>query len=446
MKHTRILAILAISLFASMLADSQQPPNTTPPDLTASAKQFISLLEAKDFAGAEKAFDSTMKEVLPEAKLRETWDAVTTQAGAFKRQVDTRIEVRGDYQVVIVACEFANATVNVEVVFDRTELVAGLFFKPPKPVSEYTAPSYVRPDTFREQQVTVGSGEWALPGTLTLPIGKGPYPAVVLVHGSGPEDRDETIGPNKPFRDLAWGLASQGIAVLRYEKRTLQHQAKFASLTGLTVKEETIDDALAAVALLRTTPGIKPNNIFVIGHSLGGTLVPRIGLADSKIAGFVVLAGAVRPIEDLILEQSTYILSLDGTISPEEAIKLEEVKQEVAKIKKLTAADANSSLTPFGVPAAYWLDLRGYDSAKTAQKLKQPMLVLQGERDYQVTMVDFQLWRAALNSRRNVTFRSFPNLNHLFIEGTGKSAPAEYNLPGHVAEVVITEISSWIKK
>jgi pimeloyl-ACP methyl ester carboxylesterase len=133
---------------------------------------------------------------------------------------------------------------------------------------------------------------------LSLPSGAGPLPAIVLVHGSGQHDRDETIGPNKPFRDLAWGLASRGIAVLRYEKRTRQHQQRVAQLeNGFTVKEEAIDDAGAAVALLRNRTGIRANRIYVLGHSLGAMLAPRIAAADPAVAGLVLMAGPVRSLE-----------------------------------------------------------------------------------------------------------------------------------------------------
>src|SRR5690606_33004513 len=142
----------------------------------------------------------------------------------------------------------------------------------------YQAPSYADPARFSEREATVGSGTWALPGTLTLPKKEGKFPAVILVHGSGPNDRDETLGPNKPFRDLAHGLATRGIAVLRYDKRTLVHPKALASEVGaaLTLREETIDDALAAAALLRTIPEVDASKIFVVGHSLGGTAIPRI--------------------------------------------------------------------------------------------------------------------------------------------------------------------------
>jgi dienelactone hydrolase len=279
---------------------------------------------------------------------------------------------------------------------------------------------------------------------LTIPVGAGPFPAVVLVHGSGPNDRDETIGANKPFKDLAWGLASRGVAVLRYEKRTKQYGAKMVSIPKLTAKEELIDDALAAVELLRKTEGIDAKRIFVLGHSLGGMFVPRIGRLDPNIAGLIALAGTTRPLEDVIPEQLAYLFSLDGTVSPEEQKQIDEAKEQAAKVKTLKPEDAGS--TAFGVPASYWLDLRGYDPAESAKALQQPLLILQGERDYQVTMEDFKRWNAAVAGKKNVTLKSYPGLNHLFIAGTKPSTPLEYDQPAHVDEHVIDDIASWIKK
>jgi dienelactone hydrolase len=441
-----LLALSTVVLIGYASSHSQESGDATASELVASAKAFVALLAERDFSNAEMLLDDTMKSLAPKEELQKIWDGVIAKAGAFKKQDGTRTEEGGGHSAVIITCEFEKAALPIRVVFDQERRVAGLFCAPAEMVFEYTPPGYAEPDAFHEKDVIVGTGEWALPGTLTLPVGHGSFPAVVLVHGSGPNDRDESSGPNRPFRDLAWGLASQGIAVLRYEKRTKQHGHKYGSVLRPTVKEETVDDALAAVALLRKTEEIDTNRIFVLGHSLGGTLVPRIGKADPGIAGFIVLAGAVKPLEDALLEQATYMCSLDGVVSKEEEASLEWIKELVAKIKNLKPSDVDSPAYLYGSPASYWLDLRGYNPPEAAKELKQPMLILQGERDYQVTMDNFQGWRTALSSRRNVSCRSYPELNHLFIEGIGKSAPSEYDMPGHVAEIVIDDIAGWIKK
>jgi dienelactone hydrolase len=266
----------------------------------------------------------------------------------------------------------------------------------------------------------------------------------VLVHGSGPNDRDETVGANKPFKDLATGLASRGVAVLRYDKRTMVHGGKSATLKTFTVKEEVIEDALEAVRLLQSQPSIDPRRVFVLGHSLGGMLIPRIGAADTTIAGLIVLAGPARPLEEAIVAQTRYLAMADGTISAEEQKAIEEVTAVGDAVRALTSDDVTSGRMIFGAPASYWLDLRGYDPPSEAARVKRPMLVLHGERDYQVTREEFARWKAALGARPDVTFHSYPMLNHLFIPGTGPGQPAEYQVPGHVAEEVVRDIAAWV--
>ena len=150
----------------------------------------------------------------------------------------------------------------------------------------------------------VGGEPRALPGTLFLPNGVEKAAAVVLVHGSGPNDRDETLGPNRPFRDLATGLATRGIAVLRYDKRTKVYPESFAGLKNPTVKDEILDDVSAALEFLKSRPEIDADRITITGHSLGGTLAPRIAAANPSVSKIVILAGAARPLPDLMPHRS----------------------------------------------------------------------------------------------------------------------------------------------
>jgi dienelactone hydrolase len=418
----------------------------TPDPRTEAARAMIQALVKEDYKAAGKDFDDTMKKVMPADKLETTWKTLLKQVGPFKKQLGTRTEKVKKYDIVLVTCQFEKLLLDVRVVFDSDKHIAGLGFLPAKGAYDFKPPSYAKPDSFRESKVVVGSGEWALPGTLTLPREGGPFPAVVLVHGSGPQDRDETIGPNKPLRDLAWGLASQGIAVLRYEKRTREHGKKLVDgKDTLTLKEEVIDDTLAAVAVLRKEPAVDGKRLFVLGHSLGAVAAPRIGERDPALAGLILLAGNTRPLEDVILDQITYIASLPNSgLDKDELAKIQKQVEKV-KDRKLTR-DTPAAELPLGVPAVYWLALRDYDQAATAGRLKQPLLLLQGERDYQVTMADFAGWKKALAGHKEATFKSYPRLNHLFMEGEGKAKPEEYNKAGHVAREVVDDIAGWIKK
>jgi dienelactone hydrolase len=285
-----------------------------------------------------------------------------------------------------------------------------------------------------------------LPGTLTLPNGPGPFPAIVLVHGSGPQDQDETIGPNKPFKDIAWGLASRGIAVYRYTKRTQKYGAQSATDPHLlTVNDETINDARAALALVQHQPGINPEQVFLLGHSLGAYLAPRIATGNAVVAGIVVMGGNTKPIERVVIDQIHYLTNSGTSTAPEGDKQVAAARQAADQIesKDLKPGDTVMFLgaTTYG---AYWLDLRSYNPMKTAEKLKIPILVLQGGRDYQVTTANYEDWQAALGRRPNVTLKFYPDANHLFIDGTGASSPKEYDQPGHVDNAVIEAIATWL--
>jgi fermentation-respiration switch protein FrsA (DUF1100 family) len=442
-RSTRWVLVAWLSLSACTAAYGGQPP-----DAAAFAHTTIDRLVAGNFAAVLATFDEKMRAALPEEKLRLTWSAVLAQTGAFVRQAGTRVETKGPYRIALITCEFAQARVDVQIVVNAAGQMSGFFIRPAAPTTPFIEAAYVDRAAFTERDLTVDAGGWPLPATLSVPNGPGPWPAIVLVHGSGPADRDSSLGPNKPFRDLAHGLASRGIAVLRYDKRTLVHGPKVAPLRTFTVKEETIDDAVAAAALLSRTAGIDVSRLFVAGHSLGGMVAPRIGAATGRtIRGLIVLAGAVRSLEQSIVDQTRYLSLLDGTISADERQQLDEFERMAARIAALTSSsDPPIVAGPFSAPASYFLDLRGYDPPSAAAKLSMPMLILQGGRDYQVTMEDFAKWKAALAGRTDVTFADFPLGNHLFMTGTGRSSPSEYTaIAGHVSQDVIQTIADWIR-
>lgn len=448
------LAVHQVMPRAQQAPPVQQPPAGTPapaaqtpsPKAIAAGEAAVDALAARDFAKVFSQFAAPMKAALSAEKLSATWDTIQAQAGGFVKRTATHAEVRGMYTLVLISCDFERNKVEVLATIDSAGEIVGLQARPAQPAAVYAPPDYATAAAFTDREVTVGSGEWALPGTLTMPVGTGQFPAVVLVHGSGPNDRDETFGPNKTFKDLALGLGSRGVAVLRYDKRTKVYAARVATLNPFTLKQETIDDALLGVELLRKEAAIDATRIFVLGHSLGGTAVPRIGAADPRIAGLIMLAGAVRPLEQSIVDQLQYLAEADGVISDAEKRALDNSQQLKEAVSKLTTADVTSTTALGGAPASYWLDLRGYDPAVLAATLKQRLLVLQGARDYQVTVADFEHWKATLAKHPNAEFRLYPALNHLFLPGQGKSLPPEYSMPGHVPVEVIEDIAAWIRK
>ncbi len=412
-------------------------------DFESLAKNVAQELAARQYDKVEARFDSTMASALPLEKLQSFWDATLGQTGPFKAVTSTASAEQQGYHVVTLTCAFEKSPLNLRLVFDKDGKIAGFFLVPV--AAPWTAPDYANPSGFHEQSVNITTGPWQLPGTLTEPNGAGPFPAIVLVQGSGPNDEDETIGSNKPFKDLAWGLASHGVAVLRYEKRTHKYAAQLAKDSNLTVKEEVTDDARSAVALLATHPEVDKKRIYVLGHSLGGMLAPRIAEGDGQIAGIVIMAGSTRQLGQIVVDQIKYLSTLSGPVG-EGAKKQIEAAEKFAKDYDSPTLKPGEMVSMMGIPlpGSYVLDLRSYDPAATAARLKIPILVLQAESDYQVTKKDFEGWEKALAGHNNVTVKSYPGLCHLFTPAGNPPSPADYDKPAHVFGGTINEIASWV--
>ncbi len=450
MKKVRRLltSIVLFSLAFSLLAISQpevleKPEPALFEDLVRSAEKFVSLTSSGKWEEAILDFTAEMKAALPPEKLKESWESITSAFGKYKGSPYSTTKTAQGYRIVLVTMQFERADLDARVVFDDSDKIAGLNFVPS---ASWSQPDYADPSRFTEKDVTIGEGKWKLPGTLTLPTGKGPFPVVVLVHGSGPSDRDETIGPNKPFKDIAWGLATEGIAVLRYSKRTYQYPGELTSIEYPTVYDETIEDALAAVEACRGFENIQEERIYVLGHSLGGMLLPRIYRGDREISGLIGMAPPAGNLADQILMQVKYLAELDSVVTEEEKKDIEETENLVDRIKDPDLDPDTPEEELLGAPGSYWKDLNDYDQLKMAREIDAPMLLLQGERDYQVTLKDFQAWRSTLESEEDIKFITYPSLNHLFTPGEGKSSPSEYYLASNVSEKVIKDIALWIEQ
>ncbi|WP_072541224.1 alpha/beta hydrolase [Bacteroides mediterraneensis] len=370
-------------------------------------------------------FDAKMQQAISSSQLKDMWTQVEQQLGPLEKEKEWKQDAIDGTVVYYTDLKFQRAPLRLLVTFNADNKVSGLrLLSVPPEEKPLVAPF----DSvhLEESPIEVVSGNYKLPGTLTRPKGKTHLPIIILVHGSGPQDRDGSIGPNKIYRDIAWGLAAQGIAVLRYDKRTYVYgKASVPEGKEITPDEEVVEDAVSACQLAASLPFIDKRKVFIAGHSLGGLLAPLIATRCPSVTGLILLAAPSRPQDDILKEQIRYLGSLNGNTDE----KL--LAQQYQQIKA-------------AAPQIYWDYLDKYAPVMTACSLSVPMLFLQGERDYQVTMQDFAMWKLGMFGKTNATFQSYPTLNHCFMEGTGKSTPMEYNHPARVYGKVMEDIAKWV--
>jgi uncharacterized protein len=417
---------------------------------TTTGLTVLDMAQAGRFAEIQELFAPPLRAMVPPEALQAAWAAEIGRRGPVTSVGTPVSEPAGPGAVVVripVTFERGELTLVVSVTDDGW--LAGIQLAPAsaaEPAGPWEPPLYADPGKFDEQDLTVGSGPLAVPGTLSVPRQGGPLPAVVLLSGSGPQDRDETIGRNKPLKDLAWGLASRGVAVLRFEKVTYAHGREVAQDRGFTVSDEYLPQAVAAIHLLQEHPAVDAGRVFVAGHSLGGTVAPRVAAAEPSVAGLVILAGGTQPLPWAAVRQVRYIASLDPETAAASEPAIEAMTRQARAVDSpdLSPSTPDNEL-PFGVPAPYWLDLRGYDPAAVAAALGQPILIVQGGRDYQVTIADdLAGWKAGLDGRPGVTIRVYDADNHLFVPGSGPSGPAEYGTAQHMDPAVVADIADWL--
>ncbi|HZN54781.1 MAG TPA: alpha/beta fold hydrolase [Candidatus Polarisedimenticolaceae bacterium] len=391
-------------------------------------------------ADQERAFTAVVPQIMQAipATVRRGPDATGTLAGAPVATRTYRI-VLANISMDLVSRGTDGALLQAAVPIQRLILKrAGYQAAAPPPSAKGEAPA-LDP---RERATEVAGKAGALPAILLVPKSDAPLPAVLFLSGSGPNDRDETIGPNKPFADIARGLGDRGIASLRFDKRTFAIRDR-EKLRDVRLRDEYYDDASAALALLRATPGIDTKRIVVVGHSLGAMVAPNVAGEGSGVLGIVMMAPIVRPMDAAIVDQMEFGAKLTGRSPEEIAEQTKDLKAAFAKVKD----PANPSPPAImGASAAYWREMLALDVPKLVRESKLPILVLQGDKDYQVRKdADFNLLQSSVGEAGGrVRYRSFAGLNHLFMKVERESTGAEYGMPGRVEPTVIAAIADWV--
>ncbi|MCI8564877.1 MAG: alpha/beta fold hydrolase [Lachnospiraceae bacterium] len=455
------------------------------------ARQLVASMRAGDFDTVAALFNEQMAAALTAETLKEGWDATIEPLGAYVGPISATAQALENGGSVAVLEKYEGNGILVQVSFDgdgrlqglwityqdvsgmevavpesdaRPETAAGTEALTPSAASETVGDSAAPalPAHVTEEEILVcGHPDYPLAGTLTLPEGGEPPAVVIFVHGSGSSDRNESINGNAPFRDIAWGLAERGIASIRYDKRYYTYPQAAADQDALTIEAEVMQDVDAAIALAMNDPRLDSRRVYVLGHSLGGMLAPAIADAHPDLAGIVSMAGSLRPLWDIVYDQNQEAAqAVRPSLSEEESRQLDKqlalVEADRDTLRQLSENGqlADLSLLPqdispdavfFGIPLSYWSSLERFCGARLLEHISMPILILQGDADFQVYPdTDYTLWQSALAGRENVVFHLYAGLNHLMMPTQGRRDLSEYAVKNTVSEEVIADIADFI--
>jgi pimeloyl-ACP methyl ester carboxylesterase len=449
-----LIATLTCILIASF-ASAQQPPSPV-------AGAWEGALDV----GAMKLRIGVAVTVLPDGKLTATMDS--PDQGAYGLALDDVSFADGALKFQLRrangAFEGRLNPAGTEIAGTWTQGMAmPLVLKKAEKLARLARPQEPKPPfPYRSAEVTItnAAGQAVLAGTLTVPEGKGPFPAVVLISGSGAQNRDEEIFGHKPFHVLADHLTRRGIAVLRYDDRGVgKSTGNFASATS----EDFAGDAWTAWQTLSARPEIDPKRLGLLGHSEGGLIAPMLAASHPEIAFVVMLAGTGVTGEQVMLAQAAAIMKASGTPAETIAANTSLQKQVFAILREETsmariverlgaipAGSKEASAALVKQSASPWLRFFAtYDPAPALAKVQCPVLAIGGELDLQV-LPDQNLpaVETALKQggNKDVTVLGLPRLNHL-LQTAKTGLPAEYGqIEETMAPAALDAITAWIRE
>lgn len=403
------------------------------------AAEFTQYLKDGQFDKVYNAFGTKLKESVSEQELKRIITTLTDGIGSFVELTKDSVSKHdSQYVVANITLQYQHNGITFKYTLNDDYTIEGFF-------CNYSGKSSVgdslRSHSYEEIQLILG--EYELEGILTLPKNKKNPECVVLVQGSGSSDMDETVGSaaNKPFRDIAHTLSENGIATIRFNKRFFQDP----SLAGenITIEQEVLEDVNAALDFARNTGYVNPKKIFVLGHSMGGMLVPKIAKDNPFVAGIVIMAGTPRTLADVMYDQNIASLSADTTMSQKDK---DSMALYVAQQRdNANSATADGTQKPFGIDDSYFYSLNNACSVEILQSTDIPMFIIQGSDDFQISaQKDFALYKELLKDKTNVKFRLYDGLNHLFMKSGGKKDLTEYNTKANVDATVLSDIVDFI--
>jgi pimeloyl-ACP methyl ester carboxylesterase len=456
---------------------AQEDPQEDPVDIDheRTAKQIVEWIEAGEHAKVRELFDDAMNKAIPnDALLAGMWTAIETQFGQYRQQLGISVQQQDPYTVVLVTCAFDKSPMDVRVVFDASDRLAGLQITPSQSADAYgerpQTPKPPFPYTEEEVRYPNSVGGIEIGGTLTLPPGEGPHPAVLLITGSGPQDRDETLFGHKPFAVIADRLTREGIAVLRVDDRGV---GKTSGDPAKSTVEDHATDVEAGLAFLAARPDIDAKRIGLIGHSEGGVIAPIVAARSDEVAFIVSLAGpgvsgaALNPMQvralleagggskeiiDEIVAGQTELMTLLVADAPEEQLRDAVKKLALVAVKLQPGADPNDLDAAKAVGqqlvallSPWFRSWAKIDPAVHLAKLDVPILVMIGDKDLQVPAdPNLAAIDAALAGKPNVRTEKLPGLNHLFQTASTGTMEEYVTLSETFAPAALDLLAQWV--
>ncbi len=435
-----ILLIIAICFSAKMYGQKNESK------AIAVTEDIINQFKAEEYERIYDRGDSIIKRRITKDRLQNIWESLATINGELKENGIPKYDFLDTMHLTTTKLKYKNGAVGLRLAFNLNWELAGLFIIDAEPM--YNIPAYANTFGFYEIKIPFGPEGFEGEAILTVPIAEKKYPCVIIIGGSGPVDKDLTLGPNRIYKDFAWGLANKGVASLRFDKRTKLYWSKIMEQhqTGkyYTIEQEYLEDINTLVKKLSKKTQINPNRIFLMGHSQGAGLMPLLIKQNKKVAGGIMLAGNYSSMTDLMLYQFDYLQAIQAK-SKEDSTQFDKLRNQALQAQKLPLPNTMpDDKLPQRYPFSYWNYLSKLNLPQLALKNNKPVLILQGVRDYQVPFSEYQKWQTLLKEKPNYMFASFEKLNHLFLEGIGKSTPTEYFNRSNVPEYVIDEIVKWI--
>ncbi len=434
MSKIKILITLLFFLFIAHGKSFAQKADPT-------AVEVAELLAERKFNKIHKKFSGKIKLFFSKKKFNELWENLEAGNGSIQSVGKPKTTRKEDQVISKIPVSFENIALNMAITTNEKGKIIGFTFQ----TLDYVTPDWAKNKVFGKERLTIVTDTFEMEGEIVLPNNFENCPVVIIVHGSGPSDMNGTFGPNKLYQDLAYGLALQGIATIRYNKRTYTYGKQLATIDSFTLYDETIDDAISAVQKVSEYFYLDTNRIFVLGHSLGAFSAPIIASECKEVDGIIVLAGSPRPYYQIIPEQYQYLSEVDSNVTEEEQERLDRAIEE----RKFIDGEPSSvdGLKEMGNDDMiyYHRHMKTFDIIDSIQSNKIKTLIIQGDRDYQVPhATEFKAFKDKLNNTDWVTFTLVEGANHQMVEWTGKPTPGEYYKQGHIDFNTIVLLSDWI--